>query len=295
MLYNASVFRDETGTVRGVFAAARDISQRIRDEKALSRSNAYNRSLIEASIDPLVTIGPEGDITDVNIATELATGYSRDELIGTDFCSYFTEPEKARAGYLQVFRESQVRDYSLEIRHRNGIITPVLYNASVFRDETGTVLGVFAAARDISEQRKTLENLYESEARFSSTFKDAPIGMALVSLDGRITKVNQTFSLMLGYSKEELQEKSYQEITHPEDLKADLDNVNALFEGRIETYLLEKRYIHRDGNAIWVELSVSCVKDTDGNMSYFIAQIKDITKRRKAESEVELYRRSLEK
>jgi len=171
----------------------------------------------------------------------------------------------------------------------------VLYNASVFRDETGTVLGVFAAARDISEQRKTLENLYESEARFSSTFKDAPIGMALVSLDGRITKVNQTFSLMLGYSKEELQEKSYQEITHPEDLKADLDNVNALFEGRIETYLLEKRYIHRDGNAIWVELSVSCVKDTDGNMSYFIAQIKDITKRRKAESEVELYRRSLEK
>ena len=119
--------------------------------------------------------------------------------------------------------------------------------------------------------------------------------MALVSLDGRITKVNQTFSTMLGYSKEELQEMSYQEITHPEDLKADLENVTALFEGRNETYQMEKRYIHRDGNAIWAELSVSCVKDTDRNLSYFIAQIKDITKRKKAESEVEQYRRSLEK
>ena len=75
-------------------------------------ANAYNRSLLEASLDPLVTIGPEGKITDVNAATEAATGRSRAELIGTDFCDYFTEPEKARAGYEQVFREGSVRDYA---------------------------------------------------------------------------------------------------------------------------------------------------------------------------------------
>ena len=102
---------------------------------------------MEASLDPLVTIGPNGKITDVNAATEAATGRSRAELIGTDFCDYFTEPAKARAGYEQVFREGSVRDYALELRHRDGHVISVLYNASTYRDEGGKVIGVFAAAR----------------------------------------------------------------------------------------------------------------------------------------------------
>jgi len=136
-----------------------DITQRKQTEKALERANAYNRSLIEVSLDPLVTIGPDGKITDVNKATESVTGYSRKELIGTDFSNYFTEPEKAKEGYKQVFREGLVRDYALEIRHRNGHITPVLYNASIYRDESGKVIGVFAAARDITERKKAEEML----------------------------------------------------------------------------------------------------------------------------------------
>jgi len=118
--------------------------------ESLKISYNYNRSLIEASRDPLVTIGPDGKITDVNASTETVTGFSRDFLIGTDFSDYFTEPEKARRGYQHVFREGEVRDYELEIRHRNGHLTPVLYSASVYRDESGEVIGVFAAARDIT-------------------------------------------------------------------------------------------------------------------------------------------------
>ena len=110
--------------------------------------------LLEASPDPLVAIGPDGKITDVNAATEAATGKARAELIGTDFDDYFAEPERAQAGYKQVFREGSVRDYPLEIRHLDGHLTPVLYNASVYRDEAGKVMGVFAAARDISERVK---------------------------------------------------------------------------------------------------------------------------------------------
>ena len=116
-------------------------------------ASAYNRSLIEASLDPLVTIGHDGKITDVNAATETVTGHARAELIGTDFSDYFTEPEKARAGYQQAFREGLVRDYALEVRHRDGHTLPVLYNASVYRNETGEVVGVFAAARDITERQ----------------------------------------------------------------------------------------------------------------------------------------------
>jgi PAS domain S-box-containing protein len=120
-------------------------------EERIRQASAYNRSLIEASPDPLVTIDADGKITDVNTATEKVTGYPREKLIGTDFSDYFTEPEKARAGYQQVFREGLVQDYPLEIRHKDEHVTPVLYNASVYRNETGEVIGIFAAARDITE------------------------------------------------------------------------------------------------------------------------------------------------
>ena len=139
-----------------------EIAERRKTEEALWRATAYNRRLIEASPDPLVTIDPDGRISDVNTATENVTGCSRQELIGTDFSDYFTEPEKAREGYRLVFQEGLVRDYALEIRHRDGPVTPVLYNATVYRDEAGEVIGVFAAARDITERLKMEERLRQS-------------------------------------------------------------------------------------------------------------------------------------
>ncbi|MCY7422869.1 MAG: PAS domain S-box protein, partial [Chitinophagaceae bacterium] len=146
VLYNASVYKDEKGNVLGVFAAARDVT-------AQKQASQYARSLIEASLDPLVTISPEGKITDVNEASVTVTGVPRLELIGTDFSDYFTEPQKAREGYKQVFEKEFVSDYPLTIHHKNGTLTDVLYNASVYKDEKGNVLGVFAAARDVTAQK----------------------------------------------------------------------------------------------------------------------------------------------
>ncbi len=105
------------GAVAGVFAAARDITERKKAEETIRRANAYNRSLIEASLDPLVTINPDGTISDVNETTVQITGVPREELIGTDFSRYFTEPEKAKAGYETVFRDGSVTDYELKLRH----------------------------------------------------------------------------------------------------------------------------------------------------------------------------------
>ena len=121
-------------------------------ERHRQAAELYARSLIEASPDSLVTISQEGSITDVNEATEQVTGAPRSELIGTDFSDYFTDSEQARAGYRKVFSDGLVRDYPLSIRHRNGTITDVLYNASLYRDEAGEVVGVFAAARDVTEE-----------------------------------------------------------------------------------------------------------------------------------------------
>ena len=139
--------------------ALRTRAERQRAMEALEKANAYNRSLLEASLDPLVTISPDGKITDVNSAAEKVTGCLREELIGADFSDYFTDPEKARLGYQQVFKEGLVQDYELEVRHRDGSTTPVLYNASVYRDQGGEVVGVFAAARDITTRKRAEEEV----------------------------------------------------------------------------------------------------------------------------------------
>ncbi len=145
------------------------IVERKKAEEKLKLANAYNRSLLEASLDPLVTIDAGGKITDVNVATEKVTGRSREELIGTDFSDYFTEPAKAKAGYQQVFEEGLVMDYALEIRRRDGHVTPVLYNAAVYNDDAGNVIGVFAAARDITDRKRAEDEILklnrELEAR----------------------------------------------------------------------------------------------------------------------------------
>jgi PAS domain S-box-containing protein len=129
------------------------------------QASQYARSLIEASLDPLVTISPDGKITDVNEATVKVTGVTREELIGSDFSNYFTEPEKARQGYQQVFAKGFVSDYPLTIRHRNGKVTDVLYNASIYKDALGEVLGVFAAARDVTAQKRAEIEIAEQRAK----------------------------------------------------------------------------------------------------------------------------------
>ncbi|GAB1461214.1 hypothetical protein MASR2M50_29890 [Thauera sp.] len=150
---------DANGRLLGLFVEARDITSIKAAEQRLMAASHYARSLLEASLDPLVTISPDGKIMDVNRATELITGRSRDSLIGSDFSDYFTEPEKARAGYRQVFSSGHVTDYPLVLRHTSGSTTDVLYNATVHHDESGHVAGVFAAARDITQLKRSQEAL----------------------------------------------------------------------------------------------------------------------------------------
>ncbi|MGE5294942.1 MAG: PAS domain S-box protein, partial [Solirubrobacterales bacterium] len=167
---------------------------------ALRQAGAYDRSLIEASLDPLVTIGPDGRITDVNLATERVTGCTRDELIGSDFSQYFTEPEKANEGYRKVFREGTVQDYPLEIRHKDGGITSVLYNAAVYRNQAGEAIGVFAAARDVTEVRRTEQAMRNQRQRFNDVLEKLPAYLILLTPDHHVSFANRFFRERFGES-----------------------------------------------------------------------------------------------
>jgi PAS domain S-box-containing protein len=175
----------------------KDITERKKLEEEIRAASVYSRNLLEANLDPLVTISPEGKITDVNKASEQATGVPRERLIGKDFCDYFTEPEKARAGYQQVFSQGFVKDYPLTLRHASGKTIDVLYNASVYRNEAGEVEGVFAAARDITERNKLSEELKQHREHLEET-----VEKRTAALTGVLKDVSDAISVLSSSSTE---------------------------------------------------------------------------------------------
>lgn len=143
--------------------------------------------------------------------------------------------------------------------------------------------GVVVVHRNITESRRAESALWESEQRFSGAFEHAPNGVALVSPGGRWLKVNVALCEMLGYSQDELLSRTFQALTCPEDLELDLGNVRSMIAGEIDSYQIEKRYIHKQGHLVPTLLSVSLVRDDDGKPRYFISHVQDIQERRRAE------------
>jgi len=208
--------RDVQGRIYAVAGFSAEITQRKQMEEALRelnatlenkvaertaevvQANAYNRRLIEASLDPLVTIGPDGKITDVNAATQAATGLTREQLVGTDFCDYFTDPAKARAGYEQVFRKGAVRDYGLELRHRDGRAMSVLYHGTIYRDEQGKVAGVFAAARDVTDRLRSEVAVKTERQRLYGVLEALPAMVCLLTPDCHVPFANRSFRERFG-------------------------------------------------------------------------------------------------
>jgi PAS domain S-box-containing protein len=290
VLYNASVYRDVQGKVLGVFAAARDVTEQ-------KQASQYARSLIEASLDPLVTISPEGKVTDVNEATIKVTGVSRDKLIGTDFSDYFTESENARKGYQQVFEKGFVTDYPLTIRHRDGKLVDVLYNASVYKDVTGKVLGVFAAARDVTESKSVmrefaetknfLDNILQSSTKYSIIGKD---------LDHKILSWNEGARRNYGYKADEIIGKDSSILHTPEDIKSGA--VDKLLELAHEKGLAEGEFVRvrKDGSRFMASVVVTRRNDASGRPIGFLLMSNDISEKKQAEEQLKQasqYSRSL--
>ncbi len=153
------------------------------------------------------------------------------------------------------------------------------------RDLAGAVRGVIGISRDITERRQSEQALRESEARFRATFDQAAVGIAHVAPDGRFLRINQKLCDIVGYTREELTARTFQDITHQDDLEADLAHVRQMLDGTIHTYAMEKRYLHKSGGVVWINLTVSLIKKPDGTPDWFVAVIEDISARKRAEEQ----------
>jgi len=187
--------------VRRAVKEAEERKARKTAEAEVRAASQYARSLLEASLDPMVTISAGGKIMDANKAAEEVTGVLRDRIIGTDFADYFTEPDKARAGYEQAFFRGSVKNYPLVLRHVSGRTTDVLYNASTYLDETGNLKGVFAAARDVTVLKKAEKKILQSHRDLDDQVKKRTAALE-AEIAKRIKMEKETDRLLAAVTEE---------------------------------------------------------------------------------------------
>jgi PAS domain S-box-containing protein len=236
----------------------------------------YNRSLIEASLDPLVTINNEGQITDMNEATATITGIHREKLIGTAFCDYFTEPLKAREVYQEVFAQGSVADSPLTLRHKNGKLTNVLFNGSVYKDDEGKVLGIVVVARDATAQ-KLLSN-------YSLSLIEASLDpLVTINTEGKITDMNEALVNITGLSRESLIDTDFFDyFTEPQKAREVYQEVFA--KGSVADSPLTLR--HKEGKLTDVLFNGSVYKDDEGNVLGIVIVARDVTDQKRIETEL---------
>ena len=273
--------RNVSGEVIGGLCVVRDVSERQAAEHDRSRLAA----LVESSRDAIIGASLDGVITDWNDGAERLYGFTSAEAIGRPLEALQRSLSKADGTSLFALVQGGEAIIAREttLRAKDGHDFDVSLTISPIRDGQGTVIGASMIARDMSERNRANAALRESDERFRGAFNSASIGMALVALDGRFLQVNSALAAIVGYSEEQLLTRTFQEITHPDDLGADLDLVERLRAGELRSFQLEKRYFHAEGHEVWVLMDVSVVRDLAAVPLYFVSQIQDITHRRESE------------
>ncbi|CAA9519643.1 MAG: Serine phosphatase RsbU, regulator of sigma subunit [uncultured Rubrobacteraceae bacterium] len=267
-----------------------------RDVPGLSAPDEMRRLLdraVAASANGIVITDPklpDNPIVYVNPAFERISGYGAEEVRGRN-CRFLQGEERDQPALdelrtaLREERESRVvlRNY----RKDGEPFWNELYVSPV-HDDGGRLTNFLGVQNDITERRRIEEILRESEERFRATFEHAAVGAAQVGIDGRWLRVNRRLCEIVGYTHDEMLGMTFADITHPEDLEADLEQTRAMLRGESQTYTMEKRYVRKDGRTVWVNLTVSLVREASGEPRYFIAVVEDISERKRIEEERDL-------
>ena len=175
----------------------------------------------------------------------------------------------------------------------NGRLDWIRWSLKPWRSDDGEIGGVVLYTEVVTSSVEARMRLEAAEARYRAVFDQAAVGVARVAPDGRLLEVNERFCAITQHERAELLAGRFQDITHPDDLAADLAQAQALLAGRIDTYAMEKRYLTKPGGSVWVQLTVSLVRTGEGAPDYFVAIIEDVTLRKQAEAEQERYQAQL--
>lgn len=255
----------------------------VEDLDSFGRTRRRYDWLVEAAHEGLWEVDLTGRTVFVNPRMAAMLGCEPRDLVGGSILEVI-EPTMAADARADLAAGS-VRADSVDIRLRrpDGGHVWTMVSTTALRDASGTVTGALSTVVDVTERRQREADLRAAEALFRRTFDGAPIGMALVGLDGSWLRVNRAICRIVGRTEPELLACTFQDITHPDDLDADLELLGETLAGRRDGYVMEKRYLHTDGHQIWVNLTVGLLRDENEAPLYFISQIEDVTARRDAE------------
>jgi two-component system, sensor histidine kinase and response regulator len=288
-----SLRRDAAGAPAYVIAILQDISERKRLEEELRKAHARLEFAVRGSQITIIEVDvPDGVLENsrwklVSVGDQM--GYDDRSGSEIDFATGMAHvhPDDLErvVRAMRAHLSGQARQYEAEFRvqHRDGSYYWRLARGVAVRDAEGRAIRFMISSVDITGLKRAEEALRESEERFRGTFENAAVGIAHTDPEGRFLRVNEKFCAIVGYPREELLEKTWHDITHPDDLAASIDVSAAALRGESPGLPLEKRYLRKDGSLVWVELFVSLQRDVAGAPGYLIAIIQDISQRKRLE------------
>jgi PAS domain S-box-containing protein len=276
---------------RYVLCHLQDVTDRNRSQAALADSEERYRQIVETTSEGVWTIDAAHNTTFVNARLAEMLGYEVEQMLGRPLGDFVLGEAPDIAAKLERRRHGVVEQHEAQLRRRDGSCLWVSISNDTLRNHAGAYVGALAMVSDITDRKRAQAHFEEATARFEGAFEHAPIGMALVSLAqdsfGQMLRVNSALCRLLEYRDCELVGRRFAEITHPDDVSADLATAQRLVAGEIDSYEIDKRYITASGEVVLAILSVSMLPDSEGGSAYAIAQIQDVSARRRAEEEVE--------
>ncbi len=289
-----TVLRDSEGNPLKMVGACTDITERKQAGTALRESEERFRKLVETMKVGLASIDEKGVLTYVNEYFSKMLGYTIDEMIGRSTLDFYYD-EESRKTQEEIFakRRAGLRDptpYEVTWRKKDGQKVYSILSPTPIFDANGRYTGSFAIHTDITERKRAEEALRESEERFRLAFENANTGVCLVDLEGNLTKVNDKMCEIFGYTKEELERMTVNDIAHPEDMDKSPMFIQRTLRGETDRGTFEKRYLHKKGHVVTCQVSSSLVRNADGSPLCFISHVHDITERKRAEEESEVLR-----
>jgi diguanylate cyclase (GGDEF)-like protein/PAS domain S-box-containing protein len=274
--------RDATGEIEELIVVQREIGDAIggdflrRQWEICFKRTSRGISVVESTTGTIVSLNP---------ALAEMHGGTVGDFVGKPLRTLFTdESAKLIPDVSTTIDRNSFVSYDSEHVRLDGSAFPVHAEVMAAREQEGEALYRITWYDDLSDRQAAERRAGMAERDFEAAFRAAPHGVAIVGIDGTFLHVNQKLAEILGYSVEELAHLTFQELTHPDDLEADLAQVDGLLAGEIDSYEMEKRYYTKEGHLIWVLLAVAIVRDEDGSPRHFISQIQDISTRKRREA-----------